>query len=165
MPLRGKVHKYGADINTDVIIPARYLNLVETADLAAHCMEDLDAEFLSRVQPGDIIVATSNFGCGSSREHAPLAIKGAGISCVIAKSFARIFYRNAMNIGLPILECDEAVDGTDAGDVLEVDLVTGKITNVSKGKVFQAKPYPDFMLELINAGGLIEYTKKRLGVK
>ena len=165
MILRGKVHKYGADVNTDVIIPARYLNLVETADLAAHCMEDLDAGFLGRVQPGDMIVATTNFGCGSSREHAPLAIKGVGISCIIAKSFARIFYRNAMNIGLPILECEEAVEGTDAGDVLEVELAAGRITDRTKGKVFQAKPYPDFMLQLINAGGLIEYTKKRLGVK
>ena len=125
--LKGKVHKYGADVNTDVIIPARYLNVSEPAELAAHCMEDIDGEFLSRVKPGDIIMATTNFGCGSSREHAPLAIKAAGISCVIAGSFARIFFRNAINIGLPLLECAEAIDNTKAGDILEVELSTGII--------------------------------------
>ena len=160
--LKGKVYKYGADVNTDVIIPARYLNISDAAELAEHCMEDIDPEFLKRVQPGDIMVATTNFGCGSSREHAPLAIKAAGISCVIAKSFARIFYRNAINIGLPLLECDEAVDNTQAGDVLEVNLSTGEIKNLTGGKVFHAKPYPDFMSQIISNGGLIEYTKKRL---
>ena len=162
--LKGKVHKYGADVDTDVIIPARYLYLVEPEDLAAHCMEDLDADFLKKVEPGDIIVATTNFGCGSSREHAPLAIKAAGISCVIAKTFARIFFRNAINIGLPLLESEEAVDNINAGDEVEVDLATGTIKNLSNGKTFTAKPYPDFMSELIAAGGLIEYTKKRLAV-
>ena len=160
--LKGRVHKYGANVDTDAIIPARYLNVSEPAELARHCMEDIDAEFVSKRQPGDIIVATTNFGCGSSREHAPLAIKTAGVSCVIAKSFARIFFRNAINIGLPLLECSEAVDNTAAGDILEVDLFSGKIKNVTSGMVFTAKPYPEFMAELISAGGLIEYTKKRL---
>ena len=162
MKLRGKVHKYGADVNTDVIIPARYLNVYDPAELAQHCMEDLDPEFLKKVKAGDIIVAGSNFGCGSSREHAPLAIKAAGISCVIAKSFARIFYRNSMNIGLPILECEEAVDKTEARDTLEVELSTGEIVNITKKLTFQAKPFPDFMLQLIKAGGLIEYTKRKI---
>ena len=162
MKLKGKVFKYGADVNTDVIIPARYLNVSEPAELAKHCLEDIDADFIKKVKPGDIIVATTNFGCGSSREHAPLAIKAAGVSCVIAGSFARIFFRNAINIGLPVLECAEAVKNTASGDVLEVDLAKGKIKNVTKGKTFTAKPYPDFMSELISAGGLIEYTKKRL---
>jgi 3-isopropylmalate/(R)-2-methylmalate dehydratase small subunit len=160
--LKGKVFKYGADVNTDVIIPARYLNLSEPAELARHCMEDIDASFLQKVKPGDIIMATTNFGCGSSREHAPLAIKAAGISCVIAASFARIFFRNAINIGLPLLECPEAVAETDDGDVLEIDLAKGKIKNVTKGKTFTARPYPDFMSELISAGGLIPYTKQLL---
>jgi 3-isopropylmalate/(R)-2-methylmalate dehydratase small subunit len=160
--LKGKVHKYGADVNTDVIIPARYLYLSEPDDLAKHCMEDIDAQFLSRVQPGDIMVATTNFGCGSSREHAPIAIKAAGISCIIAKSFARIFFRNAINIGLPLLECEEAVDNIESGDIVEVDLSTGSIRNLGIGKTFTAKPYPDFMAELIAAGGLVEYTKKRI---
>ena len=160
--LKGRVYKYGADVNTDVIIPARYLNMSEPAELAKHCMEDIDQDFVERVQPGDIIMATTNFGCGSSREHAPLAIKAAGISCVIARSFARIFFRNAINIGLPLLECSEAVDNTEAGDVLEVDLSSGKIKNVTSGMVFTAKPYPEFMAELISAGGLIQYTKRRL---
>jgi len=160
--LKGKVHKYGADVNTDVIIPARYLNLSEPAELARHCMEDIDTEFVKRVKPGDIMVATTNFGCGSSREHAPLAIKASGISCVIAKSFARIFFRNAINIGLPLLEF-EAPDNIEAGDVVEVDLATGTIRNLTNGMAFRAKPYPDFMAGLIAAGGLIEYTRKRLG--
>ncbi len=160
--LKGKVHKYGADVNTDVIIPARYLNISEPSELAGHCMEDIDADFLSRVEPGDVMVATTNFGCGSSREHAPLAIKTVGISCVIAKSFARIFFRNAINIGLPLLECEEAVDKTEAGDVLEVDLSSGGIKNLTRGIEFTARPYPDFMAELISASGLIEYTKQRL---
>ena len=149
---KGKVHKYGANVNTDAIIPARYLNLSEPAELAKHCMEDIDKDFVSRVQPGDIIVATTNFGCGSSREHAPLAIKASEISCVIARSFARIFFRNALNIGLPILECEEAVAKTEAGDVLEVELSTGEITNITKGLSFKAVPFPDFMLELVEAG-------------
>ena len=161
MDRKGKVHKYGADVNTDVIIPARYLNISESAELAKHCMEDIDGDFLNRVQSGDIMMATTNFGCGSSREHAPLAIKAAGISCVIAKSFARIFFRNAINIGLPLLECDEAVDNTEVGDLLEVELATGKIKNLTRGTEFTAKPYPDFMSELISAGGLIEHTKRR----
>ena len=160
--LKGKVHKYGADVNTDAIIPARYLNVSESAELAKHCMEDIDKEFVSRVQTGDIMMATTNFGCGSSREHAPLAIKAAGISCIIAKSFARIFFRNAINIGLPLLECEEAVDNTEAGAILEVDLSNGKIKNLTNSVVFTAKPYPDFMAELISAGGLIKHTKQRL---
>ncbi len=160
--LKGKVHKYGANVNTDVIIPARYLSLSEPAELAEHCMEDIDAEFVIKVQPGDIIMATTNFGCGSSREHAPLAIKAAGISCIIARSFARIFFRNAINIGLPLLECDDAVAQTEAGDILEVDLSRGQIKNLTNDLTFTAKPYPDFMAELISIGGLIEHTKKRL---
>jgi len=160
--LKGKVHKYGANVDTDVIIPARYLNVSDPAELAKHCMEDIDKDFVKRVQPGDIIMATTNFGCGSSREHAPLAIKGAGISCIIARTFARIFFRNAINIGLPLLECDEAVANTEPGDTLEIDLAGGKIKNLTKNMEFTAKPYPDFMTELIAAGGLIEYTKKSL---
>jgi len=160
--LKGKVHKYGADVNTDVIIPARYLNISDPAELAKHCMEDIDRDFVNKVQSGDIMMATTNFGCGSSREHAPLAIKASGISCIIAKSFARIFFRNAINIGLPLLECDDAVHETEAGDFLEVDLSSGKIKNLTNGMTFTAKPYPDFMAELISAGGLIEHTKKRL---
>ena len=160
--LKGRVHKYGADVNTDAIIPARYLNVSEPAQLARHCMEDIDRDFVKKVKPGDIIVATTNFGCGSSREHAPLAIKASGVSCIIAQSFARIFFRNAINIGLPLLECAEAVDNTGAGDILEIDLSSGKIKNLSQNMSFTAKPYPDFMAELISAGGLIEFTKKRL---
>jgi 3-isopropylmalate/(R)-2-methylmalate dehydratase small subunit len=162
LSLRGKVHKYGADINTDVIIPARYLNVWDADELAQHCMEDIDPDFITGMRPGDIIVAGTNFGCGSSREHAPLAIKAAGVGCVIANSFARIFYRNALNIGLPILECEEAAEKTDAGDVLEVELSTGEIVNTTKGVTFRAKPFPEFMLELIEAGGLIEYTRRRI---
>ncbi len=160
--LKGKVHKYGADVNTDVIIPARYLNIYDPVELAKHCMEDIDEDFLKKVEPGDIIMATTNFGCGSSREHAPMAIKAVGISCVIAKNFARIFFRNAINIGLPLLECDEAVDNTESGDVLEIDLSRGEIKNITKKLTFTASPYPDFMAEIISSGGLIEYTKKRL---
>ena len=163
--LKGKVHKYGANVDTDVIIPARYLNVSDPDELAKHCMEDIDMEFLNRVQPGDIIVATTNFGCGSSREHAPLTIKAAGISCIIARSFARIFFRNAINIGLPLLECEEAVDKIEAGDSVEVDLSSGTIKNLNSGEVFTAKPYPEFMAELISAGGLIEHTKKRLAAR
>jgi 3-isopropylmalate/(R)-2-methylmalate dehydratase small subunit len=162
MKLHGKAHKFGDNINTDVIIPARYLNISDPAELARHCMEGIDSEFISRVQPGDIILAGANFGSGSSREHAPIAIKAAGISCVIAKSFARIFFRNAVNIGLPILECAEIVEKSDPGDTLEVELATGQIENVSKGLSFRAKPYPDFMLGIISAGGLVDYTKQRI---
>ena len=160
--LKGKVHKYGANVDTDAIIPARYLNVSDPEELAKHCMEDIDPGFTKRVKAGNIIMATTNFGCGSSREHAPLAIKASGISCVIAKSFARIFFRNAINIGLPVFECAEAVDKTENGQTLEIDLVTGKICNLDTGMEFIAKPYPEFMAELISAGGLIEYTKKRL---
>jgi 3-isopropylmalate/(R)-2-methylmalate dehydratase small subunit len=162
MKLKGKVHKYGANVDTDAIIPARYLNVSDPDQLAGHCMEDIDADFIKKVKPGDIIVASTNFGCGSSREHAPLVIKAAGVSCVIAKTFARIFFRNAINIGLPVLESATAVDNTADGDVLEVDLALGEITNITRRRKFAAEPYPDFMAELINAGGLIEYTKKRL---
>ena len=162
MTLKGKVHKYGDNVDTDVIIPARYLNTSEAEELAAHCMEDLDADFLKKVQPGDIIVAEENFGCGSSREHAPIAIKTAGISCVIAKTFARIFYRNAINIGLPILQCPDAVDGIKAGDEVEVDTASGKITNLSTGESYQAMPFPPFMQSLIAAGGLIAYAREKI---
>jgi len=162
LKLKGKVHKYGANVDTDAIIPARYLNISDPEELAQHCMEDTDSGFLTRVEPGDIILADANFGCGSSREHAPLALKAAGISCVIAKSFARIFFRNGINIGLPLLECSEAVDNAEAGDILEVDLTTGEIRNMIRGKTFVAEPYPDFMMGIIDAGGLVEYTKRRL---
>jgi 3-isopropylmalate/(R)-2-methylmalate dehydratase small subunit len=162
---RGRVHKYGNNVDTDVIIPARYLVSSDPAFLASHCMEDLDPDFVKRVKPGDIIVAGTNFGCGSSREHAPIAIRTAGVSCIIAKSFARIFFRNALNRGIPVLECPEAVDATEPGDELEVDLSKGTIRNLTRGKEFQAKPYELFMLELIQAGGLIEYTRRRLAEK
>lgn len=161
MSHKGQAHKYGDNIDTDAIIAARYLNMHDPAELAAHCMEDIDPDFLQRVKPGDIIVAAANFGCGSSREHAPSAIKASGISCVIGKSFARIFFRNAINTGLPLLECAEAVDNIKQGDMVEVDLPTGTITNLSTGKTFRAKPYPGFMMEIINSGGLIEYTRKK----
>lgn len=163
MRLKGKVHKYGANVDTDAIIPARYLNVSDPEELAKHCMEDIDKEFMSRVRPGDFIVATTNFGSGSSREHAALALKACGISCVIAQSYARIFFRNAVNIGLPLLECTEAVNETDDDDILEVDLSSGEINNISKHKIFTANRYPEFMMEIINAGGLIEYTKNRFG--
>ena len=161
MKLKGKVHKFGANIDTDAIIPARYLTVSEPEELAKHCMEGIDSEFLNRVQPGDIIVATTNFGCGSSREHAPIAIKAAGISCVIAQSFARIFFRNAINIGLPLLECAQA-DEIEQGDELEVALKKGEIKNITRDSLLKAEPYPDFMLEIISAGGLIEYTRKKI---
>jgi 3-isopropylmalate/(R)-2-methylmalate dehydratase small subunit len=164
MILKGKVYKYGADVNTDVIIPARYLNVSDPDKLAGHCMEDIDKNFLKTLKAGDIIMATTNFGCGSSREHAPIAIKVSGVSCVIADTFARIFFRNAINIGLPLLECPEAVKNTKAGDTLEIDLDRGKIKNITNGMTFTAAPYPPFMSELISAGGLIEYTKKRLAL-
>lgn len=160
--IRGKVHKFGANVDTDAIIPARYLSLSDPYELARHCMEGIDSDFLTKVEPGDIIMAGANFGCGSSREHAPLAIKAAGISCIIAKSFARIFFRNAINIGLPLLECSEAVENSEAGDLLEIDLAGGQIKNVTRSKTFIAEPYPDFMMGIIKAGGLVEYTKRKL---
>jgi 3-isopropylmalate/(R)-2-methylmalate dehydratase small subunit len=162
MTLRGRVWKYGENVDTDVIIPARYLNLHTAEELAPHCLEDLDAGFASAVQPGDMIVAGENFGSGSSREHAPLALKGAGVSCVIASSFARIFYRNAINVGLPILESPEAVDGTEPGHEVEVDLERGRIHNLTTGQVYEAEPYPAFMMNIIHAGGLVQYTQQRM---
>ncbi|HEY8391728.1 MAG TPA: 3-isopropylmalate dehydratase small subunit [Capillibacterium sp.] len=159
MKAKGRVFKYRDNVDTDVIIPARYLNTSDPQELAAHCLEDLDPEFSRKVQPGDIIVAGKNFGCGSSREHAPVAIKTAGVTCVIAATFARIFYRNAINIGLPILECPAAVAGTDAGDELEIDFDRGLITNLTKGRVFEAQPFPEFMQKIIAAGGLVNYIK------
>ncbi len=160
MEISGKVFKYGDNVDTDVIIPARYLNTADANELARHCMEDIDSTFVSKVAPGDIMVAGRNFGCGSSREHAPLAIKASGISCVIASTFARIFYRNAINIGLPIMECPEAVDSIAAGDRLSVDLSAGTITDVTSGKTFRAEPFPPFMQDLIAAGGLAVYMRK-----
>lgn len=160
MEICGKVFKYGDNVDTDVIIPARYLNTADANELAKHCMEDIDATFVSKVAPGDIMVAGRNFGCGSSREHAPLAIKASGISCVIASTFARIFYRNAINIGLPIMECPEAVDSIAAGDQLSVDLSSGTITDITSGKTFRAEPFPPFMQDLISAGGLAAYMRK-----
>ena len=162
MILKGRVHRYGDNVDTDVIIPARYLNTSDPDELAAHCMEDIAPDFIKKVQPGDMIVAEENFGCGSSREHAPLAIKTAGVSCVIAKTFARIFYRNSINIGLPILQCPEAVDGISAGDQVEVDTASGKITNLSTGKSYQAMPFPEFMQKLISAGGLVAYAREKV---
>ena len=163
--LKGKVYKYGANVDTDAIIPARYLNVSDPNELAKHCMEGIDPDFAKRVKPRNIIMATTNFGCGSSREHAPLAIKASGVSCIIAGSFARIFFRNAINIGLPLLESADAVDNTEAGDVLEVDLASGTINNLTRGKTFTAAAYPEFMAELISAGGLIEFTRQRLAGK
>jgi 3-isopropylmalate dehydratase small subunit len=155
MNAKGKVFKYGNNVDTDVIIPARYLNSIDPAYLAAHCMEDIDSGFVGKVQPGDIIVGGSNFGCGSSREHAPIALKASGVSCVIAKSFARIFFRNAINIGLPILECPEAVDGISQGDTVEVNFTAGVIRDLTTGKEFQAEPFPEFLQQIINANGLV----------
>ena len=157
MSVKGKVFKYGDNVDTDVIIPARYLNTSDAKELAAHCMEDIDLDFVKNVKNGDIIVANKNFGCGSSREHAPLAIKTAGVSCVIASTFARIFYRNAINIGFPILECDEAVKRIDAGDELEVDFSTGIIKNLTKNQHYQTKAFPEFMQKIIDNDGLIGY--------
>ncbi len=163
MQFKGIVHRYGRDVDTDVIIPARYLNTSDPAELAKHCMEDLDATFIERVKPGDIIVAEENFGCGSSREHAPIAIKEAGIDVVIAKSFARIFYRNAINTGLAIMECPEAVDAIKAGDVVAVDADAGVITDETTGQTFTAQPFPPFIREIIDAGGLVNRWKAKLG--
>ena len=153
----GKVFKYGDNVDTDVIIPARYLNSSDPAELAQHCMEDIDADFVKNMSKGDIIVATKNFGCGSSREHAPLSIKAAGVSCVIAETFARIFYRNAINIGLPIIECKEASVEINAGDEVLVNFDTGVITDVTTGKSYQGQAFPPFMQRLIDAGGLVNY--------
>jgi 3-isopropylmalate/(R)-2-methylmalate dehydratase small subunit len=164
MILKGKVWKFGSNVDTDAIIPARYLNTSDPAELAKHVMEDADKDFPSKVKSGDLIIAESNFGCGSSREHAPIAIKAAGIQAVIAKSFARIFYRNAFNIGLPIFESDEAADKISAGDEVEVDADNGLIRNLTRGEEYKAKPIPPFMQELISAGGLIEWTKKRIKI-
>ncbi len=160
MILKGTAFVYGDNINTDVILPARYLNTSDPTELAAHCMEDLNSSFLKKVKTGDIVVAGENFGCGSSREHAPVSIKAAGISIVIAKSFARIFYRNAFNVGLPILECPQ-VEGVGTGDLLEVDIDTGLIRNQTKKRDFQAKPIPPFMKEILESGGLMRWVKKR----
>lgn len=162
MKQSGTVWKYGDNVDTDVIIPARYLNMSTAEELAAHCLEDLDATFAGSVQPGDVIVAGENFGCGSSREHAPLAIKGVGVSCVVARSFARIFYRNAINVGLPILECPAAVAEVDAGHRLEIELEEGRVTNLTTGQTYHAEPYPPFMMEIIDAGGLVPYTRARM---
>ena len=155
MNAKGRVHKYKDNVDTDVIIPARYLNTASHSELAAHCMEDIDKEFVNKVQQGDIMVAEKNFGCGSSREHAPIAIKASGISCVIAATFARIFYRNAINIGLPIMECPEAAYDIKDGDIVSVDYSSGVITNETTGKTYQAEPFPEFIQNIIEKGGLI----------
>ncbi|OPX84153.1 MAG: 2,3-dimethylmalate dehydratase small subunit [Pelotomaculum sp. PtaB.Bin104] len=162
MQLQGKTWKFGSDVDTDAIIPARYLNTSDPAELAKHCMEDADPAFPEKVRPGEIIVAGKNFGCGSSREHAPIAIKTAGISCVIAKTFARIFYRNAFNIGLPIFEAPEAAEEISEGDEVAVDAGTGIITNKTTGRTYQATPVPPFMQSIIAAGGLINYVAERM---
>jgi 3-isopropylmalate/(R)-2-methylmalate dehydratase small subunit len=162
MIFEGNVHAYGRDVDTDVIIPARYLTTNDPAELAKHCMEDIDAEFVATVEPGDIIVAHENFGCGSSREHAPVAIKASGISVVVASSFARIFYRNAINTGLPIVVCPTAAVDAESGDLLRVDLAAGTVENLTKGKTYEAEAFPPFMQELIDRGGLLEYVKSRV---
>jgi len=155
MKAHGRVFKYGNNVDTDVIIPARYLNTQSEKELAGHCMEDIDRDFVNAFRPGDIIVAEWNFGCGSSREHAPLAIRACGAGCVIAKSFARIFYRNSINIGLPIMECEEASDRISAGDEIEIDFDTGVITNLTKNETYQAEPFPEFIQNIIRKGGLM----------
>ena len=162
MKFQGKTVKYGNNINTDEIIPARYLNTSDPKELAQHCMEDLDDKFLEKINHGDILVAGKNFGCGSSREHAPIAIHTAGISCVLAKSFARIFYRNSFNIGLPIVECPEAVDDSQNGDELEIDTESGQVKNLTRNKTYQAVAYPEFMCTLIDSGGLMNYVKSKV---
>ena len=161
MKITGNVHKYGSNVDTDVIIPARYLNEPDHKALASHCMEDIDADFAKKVQPGDIMVADWNFGCGSSREHAPIAIQASGAACVIAASFARIFYRNAINIGFPILECPAAAEAIQAGDTVSVEFATGVITDETTGQVFQANGFPPFIEEIIRCGGLLKYLKAR----
>lgn len=162
MRYRGFVHKYGRDVDTDVIIPARYLNTSDPDELAAHCMEDIDPEFVAKVRKGDIIVVENNFGCGSSREHAPIAIKHSGISCVVATSFGRIFFRNAINTGLPIMECPEAVEGIEDGDEVEVDTDAGVITDLTRGGEYRTAPFPPFLGDIIDAGGLVERTRAQL---
>ena len=162
MQAKGKVIKYGDNIDTDIIIPARYLNIMDRKELASHCMEDLDADFSKKVESGDVIVAGSNFGCGSSREHAPQVIKDSGISCVIAESFARIFFRNAINIGLPIVECPEAAKAIACGDEVEINFDTGEIKDITLNKSFRAQPFPEFLQNMINAGGLINYINKEI---
>lgn len=159
--LNGSAHRYGANINTDEIIPARYLNTSDPLELAKHCMEDLDKDFMKKMKPGDVIVAEQNFGCGSSREHAPISIKKAGVSAVIASTFARIFFRNAINIGLPILECPLAVKKIKSGDKLSIDLASGLIKNITRGESYQAQPFPQFMQDIIKQGGLLNYLKQR----
>lgn len=160
MVVKGSVFKYGDNVDTDVIIPARYLNIADPKKLSTHAMEDIDTGFVKKVQPGDIIVATRNFGCGSSREHAPLVIKENGVSCVIASSFARIFYRNAINIGLPILECEAAANAIEAGDTVSIDFDTGVITNETRGETYQAEPFPPFLKDMIQKGGLMASLRK-----
>ena len=161
MNAKGTVHKFGDNVDTDVIIPARYLNTASHKELAAHCMEDIDADFVNKVKEGDIMVAEKNFGCGSSREHAPIAIKASGISCVIASTFARIFYRNAINIGLPIVECPEAAKAINAGDEVEVDFDSGVITDKTTGESFKGQPFPEFMQRIIKAEGLVNYINNK----
>lgn len=165
MRAKGKTIKYGDNIDTDIIIPARYLNIMDRKELASHCMEDLDADFAKKVNDGDIIVAGSNFGCGSSREHAPQVIKDSGVGCVIAESFARIFYRNAINIGLPIIECPEAAKAINDGDEVEINFDTGDIKDITKNESFKAQPFPAFLQSMINAGGLINYINEKSGNK
>lgn len=164
MKVKGRVFKYGDNVDTDVIIPARYLNTSDPKELAKHCMEDIDTTFADNVQLGDVIVANKNFGCGSSREHAPIAIKASGVSCIIASTFARIFYRNAINIGLAILECEEAVKKIDPKDEIEIDFSTGKIHNITKEEFYQAEPFPEFMQEIIKSNGLINQINKNFTV-
>jgi 3-isopropylmalate/(R)-2-methylmalate dehydratase small subunit len=165
MKIHGKAWKFGNDVDTDAIIPARHLNTTDWKELASHCMEDVDPEFTGKVKPGDIIVAGKNFGCGSSREHAPIAIKAAGVACVVAHSFARIFYRNAFNMGLPILECPEAAERIDTGDELELDLDEGTIVNHSRKETYRAQAIPPFMQKLIQAGGLMEYVREQMSAR
>lgn len=161
MNAKGRVHKFGDNVDTDVIIPARYLNRSDEEWLASHCMEDIDADFAKNVKVGDIMVAEANFGCGSSREHAPLCLKTAGVKCVIAKSFARIFYRNSINIGFPIMECEEAADKIEKGDEVEVDFSTGVITNKTKNETYQSQPFPEFLQKMIDADGLVNYVNSK----
>lgn len=161
MNAKGTVHKYGDNVDTDVIIPARYLNTADMNELAKHCMEDIDIDFAKNVKQGDLIVAEANFGCGSSREHAPAAIKASGVSCVIAKTFARIFYRNAINIGLPIIECEEAAEKIQNGDVVEIDFDTGVITNLTRNETYQGQSFPEFLINIINKNGLLNSLKEQ----
>lgn len=161
MVVKGNVFKYGDNVDTDVIIPARYLNIADVKELSSHAMEDIDTEFVKKVQPGDIVVATKNFGCGSSREHAPLVLRENQVSCVIASSFARIFYRNAINIGLPILECEEAANAIQSGDVVSIDFDTGMITNETRGETYQAAAFPPFIQNIVKSGGLLKSLKER----